>query len=99
MKYAICNETFAGWPHARVCEFAAGLGYTGLELAPFTLAPDATRLPAGERDRLRATADRYGLTIVGPALAACQDRGVPPDLARPGGAGADRKLSGGGWHG
>src|SRR5947209_4320061 len=28
-RYAICNETFEGWDHARVCRFVAGLGYTG----------------------------------------------------------------------
>ena len=38
LRYAICNETFEGWDHARICGFIAGLGYTGLEIAPFTLA-------------------------------------------------------------
>ena len=47
-RYAICNETFEGWDHARVCRFVAGLGYAGLEMAPFTLAPlitDVSRSP------------------------------------------------------
>ena len=51
MRYAIYNETFEGWDHARVCRFVAGLGYTGLELAPFTLAPritDVTPEPASD---------------------------------------------------
>src|SRR5436305_346920 len=39
MRYAICNETFEGWDHTRVCRVAADLGYTGLEVAPFPLAP------------------------------------------------------------
>ena len=43
MRYAICNETFEGWDHARVCQLVAGLGYQGLEIAPFTLAPRITR--------------------------------------------------------
>src|SRR5438067_1390575 len=38
MKYAICNETFEGWDHARVCGRVAELGYTGLEVAPLTPA-------------------------------------------------------------
>ena len=28
MRYAICNETFEGWEHARICQTAAELGYT-----------------------------------------------------------------------
>ena len=31
MRYAICNETFEGWEHRRVCRLVADLGYGGLE--------------------------------------------------------------------
>jgi sugar phosphate isomerase/epimerase len=65
MRYAICNETFEGWPHERVCRFVADLGYQGLELAPFTLAPRVTDLSAGRRRELRDQAERCGLTIIG----------------------------------
>jgi sugar phosphate isomerase/epimerase len=65
MRYAICNETFEGWPHERVCRFVAGLGYEGLELAPFTLAPRITDVSAGRRRELRAQAEAHGLTIIG----------------------------------
>ena len=51
MKYAICNETFEGWDHARVCGCVAELGYTGLEVAPFTLAPRITDVTAERRAR------------------------------------------------
>lgn len=65
MRYAICNETFEGWDHARVCRTVADLGYTGLELAPFTLAPRITDVTADQRRTLRCQAEDCGLTILG----------------------------------
>jgi sugar phosphate isomerase/epimerase len=65
MRYAICNETFEGWSHERVCRFVAELGYQGLELAPFTLAPRVTDVTADHRRRLREQAESCGLTIIG----------------------------------
>jgi sugar phosphate isomerase/epimerase len=38
-KYAICNEPFGAWPCEKTFAFAAKCGYTGIEIAPFTLAP------------------------------------------------------------
>lgn len=64
-RYAICNETFEGWDHARVCRFVAELGYQGLELAPFTLAPRITDVSAERRRELRAQAEDVGLRIIG----------------------------------
>lgn len=65
MKYAICNETFDGWDHARVCECAAKHGYTGLELAPFTLAPRITDVSPARRRELRRQAETAGVRIIG----------------------------------
>ncbi len=65
MRYAICNETFEGWDHARVCRFVADVGYTGLEVAPFTLAPRITDVTAEQRRTLRRQAEECGLTILG----------------------------------
>jgi sugar phosphate isomerase/epimerase len=65
MKYAICNETFEGWEHARVCGEIASLGYTGLEIAPFTLAPRITDVSANQRRALRTTAEAVGVRIIG----------------------------------
>ncbi|MBI3409291.1 MAG: sugar phosphate isomerase/epimerase [Planctomycetes bacterium] len=65
MRYAICNETFEGWAHARVCQCVAELGYTGLEIAPFTLAPRITDISKETRSRLRAEAAACGLQIIG----------------------------------
>src|SRR5436305_1868464 len=65
MNYAICNETFEGWDHARVCRAAAQFGYQGLELAPFTLAPRITDVTADQRRLLRRQAEDAGLQIIG----------------------------------
>lgn len=39
MKYAICNELFEGVPGLEGYRLAAEIGYTGVEIAPFTLGP------------------------------------------------------------
>jgi sugar phosphate isomerase/epimerase len=65
MRYAICNETFEGWDHGRVCRTAAELGYQGLELAPFTLAPRITDVSAAQRRALRRQAEDCGLALLG----------------------------------
>ncbi|HWG43415.1 MAG TPA: sugar phosphate isomerase/epimerase family protein [Gemmataceae bacterium] len=65
MRYAICNETFEGWDHERVCRFVAELGYQGLEIAPFTLAPSITDVSAERRRELRRQAEVHGLKLLG----------------------------------
>ena len=65
MKYAICNETFAEWDHSRVCNRIAELGYTGLEVAPFTLASRITDVSAARRSELRQQAEAAGVQIIG----------------------------------
>ncbi|MBP3956550.1 sugar phosphate isomerase/epimerase [Gemmata sp. G18] len=65
MKYAICNETFEGWEHARVCARVAELGYTGLEVAPFTLAPRITDVSTTQRAELRKQAEVEGIQLIG----------------------------------
>jgi sugar phosphate isomerase/epimerase len=65
MNYAICNETFEGWDHARVCRFIAELGYTGLEVAPYTLARRITDVTPEHRRELRRQAEASGVQIIG----------------------------------
>jgi sugar phosphate isomerase/epimerase len=65
MRYAICNETFEGWPHERVCQYVAEQGYLGLELAPFTLAPRITDVSKEQRAILRRHAEENGIQILG----------------------------------
>ena len=65
MKFAICQELFVDWEWERQCRFAAELGYTGMELAPFTLAPRITDVSAERRQTLRTQAEDAGVQIMG----------------------------------
>ena len=53
MKLAICNETFVDWPHDKAFAFARELGYTGIELAPFTLGTSAYEISPATRTEIR----------------------------------------------
>ncbi|HUT36024.1 MAG TPA: sugar phosphate isomerase/epimerase family protein [Planctomycetota bacterium] len=65
MRFAICNELFEGWPLERVLAYCAGLGYDGVEVAPFTLAEDIRQLPPSRARELRRAADGAGISILG----------------------------------
>ena len=65
MKFALCQELFENWEWERQCRFASELGYTGLELAPFTLARRITDVSAEQRRELRQTAEQHGMQIIG----------------------------------
>ena len=65
MKFAICNELFERWAFDEMCRFVKGIGYEGLELAPFTLAPRITDLDQLRRAELRGQAADAGLEIIG----------------------------------
>jgi sugar phosphate isomerase/epimerase len=64
-RYAICNETYVDWPHDRVCAAVAETEYTGLELAPFTLAPLITDVSSTRRAEIRKQAESHGLSVIG----------------------------------
>jgi len=65
MKFAICNETFRDWPIERAFAFAAECGYTGIEIAPFTLAQYVTEITPQRRAEVRQAADAAGLQVIG----------------------------------
>jgi sugar phosphate isomerase/epimerase len=64
MRIALCNEVVATLPFAGQAKLAAGLGYAGLEVAPFTLDAEAPHLlPASRRAELRRIAEEEGAPI------------------------------------
>ena len=65
MRIALCNEVLEPMPFARQCEYAAALGYDGIELAPYTISPEPHRLGAAERAALRKAASDAGIAIMG----------------------------------
>jgi sugar phosphate isomerase/epimerase len=65
MKFATCNEHFEGWAFDRLCRYVKSIGYDGVELAPFTLAPTITDLGADRRAELRQQAADAGVEIIG----------------------------------
>jgi sugar phosphate isomerase/epimerase len=70
MKYAFCNEMFGDEPFEQAWGQAAELGYTGVEIAPFTLWKqdehfDARAVPKFMRQHVAKIAANAGLEIVG----------------------------------
>lgn len=53
MRFGICNELFENWDFADVCKSAKAIGYDGLEIAPFTLAPLITDVSSARRSELK----------------------------------------------
>lgn len=65
MRFAICNEIYANWTLARACADIADAGYEGVEIAPFTLAPDPRDLDERRARRLGEEVRAAGLEVVG----------------------------------
>jgi sugar phosphate isomerase/epimerase len=65
IKISICNELFEGWSIEKVFEYAAQLGYDGVEIAPYTLADSVTEIPPKRRKGIRCAAEDKGIEIVG----------------------------------
>ena len=65
MKYAICNETFLDWPFDKAFAFARECGYTGIEIAPFTMNNDVRQISAAQREQVRQQVVDAGLEMIG----------------------------------
>lgn len=65
MKYAICNETYQDWPFEKAFRDPASRGYTGIEIAPFTIKLSAYDISAAERQTIRGQIADAGLECIG----------------------------------
>jgi D-psicose/D-tagatose/L-ribulose 3-epimerase len=65
VKLSLCNEVVRELPFERQCTLAAGLGYVGLEVAPFTFGDDAWRMPAAKRAQIRRACNDAGIAVSG----------------------------------
>src|SRR5262245_41380212 len=64
-RHSICNEAFDKWPFADACRAIRKAGYTGIELAPFTLADDPRDVSPAQRREYRDIIRSEGLAYVG----------------------------------
>jgi len=65
MRIALCNEVIAPMPFPKQCEYAAKLGYDGLEIAPYTLSDEPHRLGSAQIAAARTAAADAGVAITG----------------------------------
>jgi sugar phosphate isomerase/epimerase len=64
-RHSICNEAFEKWSFAEACKTIRKIGYTGIEIAPFTLAERPTDVTAAQRAEYRDIMRSEGLTFAG----------------------------------
>ena len=65
LRHAICNEVFENWTFADACRAIRQAGYSGIEIAPFTLAEDPATVPPARRRECRDIIASEGLQFVG----------------------------------
>jgi sugar phosphate isomerase/epimerase len=84
IRFGMCNELFEDWDFARVCKTLKGLGYEGIEIAPFTLGPAISDLTPRRRAELRRIVTDSGLETIGTHWLLARTEGyylTSPDLA------------------
>ena len=65
MKIGICNETFQDWPFEKAFPYARSLGYTGIEIAPFTMQHNVNDISPAARQQVRELAEANDLEVIG----------------------------------
>lgn len=65
-RFAMCNECMQELPWAEQCRIMSDAGYTGVEIAPFTLVRESVNeLGPAQRQEIVRTMTDYGLASVG----------------------------------
>jgi sugar phosphate isomerase/epimerase len=64
-RHSICNEAFEKWPFAGACKAIRKAGYTGIEIAPYTLAETPEEITAPQRAEYRGIIASEGLSFAG----------------------------------
>src|SRR5271157_3620821 len=64
-RHSMCNEAFEKRPFADACKAIRQAGYSGIEIAPFTLAEGPAEIGATARREYRDTMQSEGLAFVG----------------------------------
>ncbi len=64
-RHAVCNEAFEKWDFAEACRAIKRLGYSGIEIAPFTLSEKPLDLSPARRRELKDIMADEGLDFVG----------------------------------
>ncbi len=65
MKFAICQELFEDTAWEEQCRIISEAGYTGIEVAPFSISDDLASVSEAELLTLKNTANQFGLEIIG----------------------------------
>ena len=64
-RFAVCNELFQNQSLGEMCSQIRELGYSGIEIAPFTLGSNPIQLTRDERKNLGQVIREAGLSFVG----------------------------------
>lgn len=65
MKLGICSEIFKDWPLKDMFAFVKDAGYTGLEIAPFTMADSVENISSGTVQEIKELSQKYQVDIIG----------------------------------
>ena len=65
LRLSLCNEVLVPMPFAAQCEYAAKLGYDGLEVAPYTLSEAPEQMSPALVAASRRAAEEAGIAVTG----------------------------------